>query len=83
MNQEPVHGPQQIWQEIGRRQASPPVPTPAPRALYRDAEECLALARDCAAPERLQLLLSAIRERHARLGLPIPVPVKPIESQLP
>lgn len=62
--------------------AARPVPTPTP-LLYRSAEECRALAQSLAAPAALALFLQAMRERHARAGLPIPVPALPIDSQLP
>lgn len=49
------------------------------RPLYRNEAEVLALVQDLAAPEKIELLLLALRERHARRGLPVPVPAKPIE----
>lgn len=52
--------------------------------LFRSEAEALALARDLAAPEQLDLFLTALRERHARqAALPIPVPAKPIALEIP
>lgn len=47
--------------------------------LYRTKAEAIALARDLATPEALQLFLQALRARHERRGLPLPVPSLPIE----
>lgn len=55
------------------------VSTPLP-PLYRDAIEAVALARDIAAPDRLELFLQSLR---ARLEIPVIAPTQPIALTIP